>query len=108
MLFTAEQKSQLAKLMATENLTVEHQKIQTARFDPQNRILYLPIWQNMTGTLYDLLCGHEVGIFRNDEDEASAEGYLVHVYVDRATQKTPTPLPENLRAALQRITLNPA
>ena len=51
---------------------------------------------------------YEVGIFRNDEDEASAEGYLVHVYVDRATQKTPTPLPENLRAALQRITLNPS
>ena len=61
MLFTAEQKSQLAKLMATENLTVEHQKIKTARFDPQNRVLYLPIWQNMTGALYDLLCGHEVG-----------------------------------------------
>ena len=59
--FTAEQKSQLAKLLATENLTVEHQKIQTARFDPQNRVLYLPIWQNMTGALYDLLCGHEVG-----------------------------------------------
>ena len=51
---------------------------------------------------------YEVGIFRNDEDEASAEGYLIHVYVDRATQKTPTPLPENLRAALQRITLNPS
>lgn len=61
MQFTVEQKSQLAKLMATENLTVEHQKIKTARFDPQNRVLYLPIWQNMTGTLYDLLCGHEVG-----------------------------------------------
>jgi hypothetical protein len=61
MQFTAEQKSQLAKLMATENLTVEHQKIKTARFDPQNRVLYLPIWQNMTGALYDLLCGHEVG-----------------------------------------------
>ena len=51
---------------------------------------------------------YEVGIFRNDEDEASAEGYLVHVYVDRATQKTPTPLPDTLRAALQRITLNPS
>ncbi len=59
--FTAEQKSQLAKLMATENLTVQHQKIRTARFDPQNRVLYLPIWQNMTGVIYDLLCGHEVG-----------------------------------------------
>jgi len=59
--FTVEQKTQLAKLMATENLTVEHQKLRTALFDPQNRILYLPIWKDMTGTLYDLLCGHEVG-----------------------------------------------
>lgn len=61
MSFTAEQKTQLAKLMATENLTVQHQKMQTAKFDPQNRILYLPIWQNMSGYMYDLLCGHEVG-----------------------------------------------
>jgi len=61
MSFTAEQKSQLAKLMATENLTIQHQKMQTAKFDPQNRILYLPVWQNMSGFMYDLLCGHEVG-----------------------------------------------
>lgn len=61
MTFTTEQKTLLAKLMATENLTVQHQKIRTARFDPMNRVLYLPIWQNMTGALYDLLCGHEVG-----------------------------------------------
>jgi len=39
---------------------------------------------------------------------ASAEGHLTQFYVDRDTQKTPTPLPENLRAALQRITLNPS
>jgi hypothetical protein len=61
MTFTVEQKSQLAKLMATENLRVEHQKIRTAKFDTKNRVLYLPIWQNMTGDLYDLLTGHEVG-----------------------------------------------
>ena len=61
MSFTAEQKSQLAKLLATENLTVQHQKINTAKFDTKNRILYLPIWQNMTGIIYDLLVGHEVG-----------------------------------------------
>jgi len=60
-MFTAEQKSQLAKLMATENLTIQHQKMQTAKFDPQNRVLYLPVWQNMSGFMYDLLCGHEVG-----------------------------------------------
>ena len=61
MTFTVESKSQLAKLMATENLRVEHQKISTAKFDPKNRVLYCPIWQNMTGALYDLLMGHEVG-----------------------------------------------
>ena len=61
MTFTVESKSQLAKLMATENLTIQHQKIQTAKFDPVNRVLYLPVWQNMTGVMYDLLGGHEVG-----------------------------------------------
>jgi cobalamin biosynthesis protein CobT len=61
MTFTVESKSQLARLLATENLTIEHQKIQTAKFDPKNRVLYCPIWQNMSGALYDLLMGHEVG-----------------------------------------------
>ena len=56
-----ESKSQLAKLMATENVDVQHQKISTAKFDPKNRVLYLPIWKDMDGALYDLLCGHEVG-----------------------------------------------
>ena len=59
--FTVEQKSQLAKLMATENLTVQHQKISTAKFDVKNRVLYLPIWQDMSSFLYDHLAGHEVG-----------------------------------------------
>ena len=61
MSFTVESKSQLARLLATENLTIEHQKIQTAKFDPTNRVLYCPIWENMSGDLYDLLMGHEVG-----------------------------------------------
>ena len=55
------QKSGLAKLLATENLTIQHQKISTAAFDPKNRVLYCPIWENMSGDLYDLLMGHEVG-----------------------------------------------
>lgn len=45
---------------------------------------------------------YEIGIFRNDEDRASAQGYFIHVYVDRATRR-PTPLPAELRAALGRI-----
>jgi len=61
MTFTVESKSQLAKLLATENIRIEHQKIATASFDPKNRVLYCPIWENMSGDLYDLLMGHEVG-----------------------------------------------
>jgi acyl-CoA thioester hydrolase len=40
-----------------------------------------------------------VGIFREGEDSASADGHFVHVFVDRATQTRPTPLPDALRAA---------
>jgi acyl-CoA thioester hydrolase len=45
---------------------------------------------------------YEVGLFRNDEPQASAQGHFVHVYVDRTTNR-PTPLPAPLRAALERI-----
>ena len=45
---------------------------------------------------------YEVGIFRNDEPAASAEGHFVHVYVDRDSRR-PTPLPPPLRDALERL-----
>jgi acyl-CoA thioester hydrolase len=45
---------------------------------------------------------YEVGLFRNDAPEASAQGHFVHVYVDRETNR-PTPLPPALRAALEKI-----
>lgn len=45
---------------------------------------------------------YEVGLFRNDEGEAAAEGHFVHVYVDRRTRKS-MPLSPALRAALERI-----
>jgi len=54
-------KSILAKLLATENLTVEHRSVSTASFDTHNRILTLPIWDKTSNDVYDLLVGHEVG-----------------------------------------------
>jgi hypothetical protein len=55
-------KSLLAKLMATENLTIEQRKVQTACFDVQNRVLVVPMLdKNISGQLYDLFMGHEVG-----------------------------------------------
>ena len=56
-----EVKGTLAKLLATENLTVEHRRVSTASFDVNNRVLILPIWNTATNAIYDLLVGHEVG-----------------------------------------------
>ena len=54
--------SQLAKLLASENITVRHDaKAQTAAFDVKNRVLILPIWRQMSKDLYDMLIIHEVG-----------------------------------------------
>ena len=45
---------------------------------------------------------YEIGLFRNDEQTASAQGHFVHVYVDRATRRSVT-LPGNLRTALEKL-----
>ncbi len=45
---------------------------------------------------------YEIGLFRNGEEAAAAQGYFVHVYVDRATRR-PAPLPAAMRAALEKI-----
>lgn len=49
---------------------------------------------------------YEVGLFRNDDPLASAQGHFVHVYVDRATRR-PTALPEDLRRALTPLLAYP-
>lgn len=57
-----ETKSILAKLLATEDISVEHDaNAPTAAFDVKNRKLYLPMWKDMSNDLYDLFVGHEVG-----------------------------------------------
>jgi len=51
----------LAKCMATEDLRVIHDgNAETAYFDTQNRVLCLPIWEDMSNATYDMLVGHEV------------------------------------------------
>ena len=61
MLNTQLSKSTLAKLLATENISVEYRKVQTASFDIVNRRLTLPILNDVTSEMTDLLVGHEVG-----------------------------------------------
>ena len=46
----------------------------------------------------------EIGIFRNDDEAAAAQGHLVHVACDRGTHR-PVPMPADMRAALEKLRL---
>ena len=54
-----EVKGNLAKLLATENIVVQHNNVKTASFDVKNRILTLPIFKEQSGDVYDMLIAHE-------------------------------------------------
>jgi len=45
---------------------------------------------------------YEIGLYRNEEDAAAAQGHFVHVYVERTTRRA-TALPPEMRKALERI-----
>ncbi len=47
---------------------------------------------------------YDIGIFRNDDDVAAAEGHFIHVFVQRGAQ-TPVPIPEGSRAKLALLTV---
>ena len=56
-----QKKTSLAKLLATEDISVHVKKVSTASFDIKNRELSLPDWKDMTPDTLDMLIGHEVG-----------------------------------------------
>lgn len=58
---TAPNNTSLAKLLATENITVEQSNVSTASFDVKNRVLTLPIWATEDKFVEDHMTGHEVG-----------------------------------------------
>ena len=85
-------KSQLAKLLATEDLVVEHKKCETAQFNVHTRVLTLPMWEKASNTVYDLLVGHEVGhaLYTPDEDwlkERKIPPQFVNVVEDARIEK---------------------
>lgn len=45
---------------------------------------------------------YEIGLFSEQSDVPAAEGYFVHVYVDKETRR-PTSLPEEFKALLETI-----
>jgi len=64
------QKDNLARLLASEDLVIEHKKCPTAYFELKARKLVCPILKDdMSSNLYDLFMGHEVGHALNTPEE---------------------------------------
>ena len=63
-------KESLAKLLAQEDLIIEHRPVQTAQFDVTRRILTLPTWSHENNYVTDLLIAHEVShaLYTPDDD----------------------------------------
>ena len=83
-MITQEQKTNLAKLLATENISVEHRKVETAYFIPKTRVLCLPVWEDMSNDLYDLLVGHEVGhaLYTPQDEKEFKKDKIPHSYLN--------------------------
>lgn len=60
----------VAKLLATENLTVVRANVLTASFNMSTRVLTLPIWKDMSPEIETLFVMHEVGhaLFTTGDD----------------------------------------
>ena len=54
------QKSNLAKLLATENIQVLQNQVKTASFDVKDRVLTIPFFQHNDNNVIDMLIAHEV------------------------------------------------
>lgn len=65
-----EVKGTLARLLATEDLLVEHKNVSTASFNVHSRVLTLPRWEKASNNVFNLLISHEVAhaLFTPDED----------------------------------------
>ena len=81
-MYNQEIKGNLARLLATENLVVEHRKVSTASFNVDDRVLTLPLWEKASETVYDLLVGHEVGhaLYTPGSKEGCWEKDIPHDY----------------------------
>jgi len=50
---------------------------------------------------------YEIGLFGAGHETPAAVGYFVHVFVERASRK-PTPIPPQIRAALEKLSVDTA
>lgn len=67
----------VAKLLATENISVHRANTKTAYFDIKNRVLVLPMWKDIENIVEQMLICHEVGhalFTKLDEYKAAIDG----------------------------------
>ena len=50
----------MQKLLATENITVLQNQVQTASFDVKDRVLTIPFFKHNDNNVVDMLIAHEV------------------------------------------------
>jgi len=82
----------LAKLLATEDIIIEHKKVETACFNVHTRVLTLPLWERASNVVYDLLVSHECGhsLFTDDIDwmeEHKIPQQFVNIVEDARVEK---------------------
>lgn len=89
---TVNSQSLLAKLLASENISVQYTPgVKTAMFDLKNRVLIMPIWQDITQDLEHLLLGHETGHAidtpTGEEYKAAYEGIAKRIFGEKTTPR---------------------
>jgi hypothetical protein len=111
-----ESKSLLAKLLATEDISVVHKKMPSAYFDTKNRELGLPILKNMNGDIYDLMTLHEVGhalwtdndewmaIVKNENDDDLPKSFINVTEDVRIERKIKSKYPGGVRSFVKGYT----
>lgn len=97
-------------LVASGVLDIEHSKVIGLVIETQcNYFASVTFPERVTAGLCVTKLGnssvrYEVGIFRDDEESASAQGHFIHVYVDRESRR-PSAIPDAMRSLLQTITV---
>lgn len=87
-----EVKGSLARLLATEDLIVEHKKVETACFNVHTRCLTLPLWGNVSDNIYTMLVLHEIShaLWTPNYDwtrEYNIPGQFVNIVEDARVEK---------------------
>ena len=103
-------KDQLAKLLATEDLVVEHKKVLTASFNVSTRVLVLPMWEKASNNVYAPKVSRSDMLYRMLETKTAT--YLTRhkrdwIHVDDVVYAIATLMPSTYTGVIDVGTGNP-